>query len=279
MTEYVAPANFPYVDLPDTSTPVYADDFANPIVESLLELAGAGGRVPALETSVAALGSGATYTDENARDAIGAAFAAGTHTGITVTVNDGADSISLATSSASLPVYGPADLGWLTWSIDPAVASSSSAPNGAGIMALTRVKLPTAATVTSICLYVATAGATLTSGQCFAGLFDSTGARVGVTADLSTVVDVHRLQGARPDLPVRGGGRVVLGGAALQRDDGAAVLPGRVQPGHQHRADRGDGPVRGLRIAQTTTPSSITPASIVITSAGANTVSFMVGLK
>jgi hypothetical protein len=279
MTEYVAPANFPYVDLPDTSTPVYADDFANPIVETLLELAGAGGRVPALETSVAALGSGATYTDENARDAIGAAFAAGTHTGITVTVNDGADSISLATSSASLPVYGPADLGWLTWSIDPAVASSSSAPNGAGIMALTRVKLPTAATVTSICLYVATAGATLTSGQCFAALYDSTGARVGVTADLSTAWTSTGSKEHALTSPY----------AAAAGSYWVALLYNGTTGPLFSRAASSLATNTGLTAAtarfgvygssQTTTPSSITPASIVITSAGANTVSFMVGLK
>jgi hypothetical protein len=42
---------------------------------------------------------GATYTDEQAQDAVAAMFAAGTHTNITVTYNDAANSISLAGSA------------------------------------------------------------------------------------------------------------------------------------------------------------------------------------
>src|SRR5262245_44775365 len=39
---------------------------------------------------------GAAYTDEQAQDAAAAAFAAGTHTAVTVTYNDAANSLSLA---------------------------------------------------------------------------------------------------------------------------------------------------------------------------------------
>ncbi len=44
-------------------------------------------------------GSGTAYTNEDAQDAIAAAFAAGTHTGITITYNDAANSFDFAVSS------------------------------------------------------------------------------------------------------------------------------------------------------------------------------------
>lgn len=44
---------------------------------------------------------GEGYSDEKARDAVGAALVAGTHSGITVDVNDAANSISLALANTS----------------------------------------------------------------------------------------------------------------------------------------------------------------------------------
>jgi lysophospholipase L1-like esterase len=53
-------------------------------------------------TKLAGVAAGATaYLDENAQDAVAAAFAAGSHTNVTVTYNDAANSISLAASGAT----------------------------------------------------------------------------------------------------------------------------------------------------------------------------------
>jgi hypothetical protein len=56
MADYVAPDFYPYKDLPDTSTPVYSDDFANPLVAAMLDLAATGGRVPSIEAELDTLG-------------------------------------------------------------------------------------------------------------------------------------------------------------------------------------------------------------------------------
>ena len=90
--------------------------------------------------------------------------------------------IARAAIQAVNSYYG-SDHGFLTWSIDAAFASSSSLPT-AGVVNLVRVRVPHAATVTSVGLHVATAGATLTG--CFAGLYNASGTRLGLTVDQST---------------------------------------------------------------------------------------------
>jgi hypothetical protein len=79
-----------------------------------------------------------------------------------------------------------ADVGWLTWTHDPAVPSSNSVPSS-GVLQLARLHLPTAQTITNIILEVVTGGTNLVSGQCFAVLFSATGAKKGITADQSAV--------------------------------------------------------------------------------------------
>jgi hypothetical protein len=66
MPDYLAPANYPYRDLPDTSTPVLADDFANPLVAAMLDVAGPGGRLSTLEAAGGGSGSGGTTTTSTA---------------------------------------------------------------------------------------------------------------------------------------------------------------------------------------------------------------------
>lgn len=81
-----------------------------------------------------------------------------------------------------------ADHGLLTWLADPALCQNSQTPaSGAGVLQLVRLHLPVAATVSSVCLYVSTAGSGLTSGQCWAGLYSTAGALLSaVSADQST---------------------------------------------------------------------------------------------
>lgn len=56
---------------------------------------------------------------------------------------------------------------------------------GAGNVIMTRVDLPKDATITNLIIAFVTAGSGLTAGQNFAGLYDSTGTRIGITADQS----------------------------------------------------------------------------------------------
>ena len=66
------------------------------------------------------------------------------------------------------------------------VATANSILPAAGTLYLCRVHVPVAASVTNILAAITNAGDGLTSGQCFAGLWNaSSGALVGATADQS----------------------------------------------------------------------------------------------
>ncbi len=84
--------------------------------------------------------------------------------------------------------FPPSFHGWLAWAFDPI---HSAVPNGGfnganGTLYCVGLCLPKRSTVTNVVMRVKTAGATLTSGQNFAGLWDSAGNLVGATADQST---------------------------------------------------------------------------------------------
>lgn len=82
-------------------------------------------------------------------------------------------------------VVAARDAGLQGWSGDPATMVGSLQTT-AGVLHLMEIRLRSG-TVTNLYIRVTTAGATLTTGQNLLGLFDSTGTRVGVTADQSTV--------------------------------------------------------------------------------------------
>jgi peptidoglycan/xylan/chitin deacetylase (PgdA/CDA1 family) len=83
--------------------------------------------------------------------------------------------------------WAASDNGLIAWAYDPALAGvNSSLPNAQGTMQVVKLHNPTQVTVTNIILAISTAGATLTSGQNFATLYNSTGALVGTTADQAT---------------------------------------------------------------------------------------------
>jgi hypothetical protein len=82
--------------------------------------------------------------------------------------------------------WTPGDQAYAAWSFDPALPLGSSlVPTGT--LNLTRLAIRTARTLNSITVQSTAAGVTLTAGQNFAGLYDSTGARVALTADQSAV--------------------------------------------------------------------------------------------
>lgn len=82
------------------------------------------------------------------------------------------------------PEYTPADYGYQAWTYDPARVGSTTTLVTAGVLNVLRMKLMVAGSITKIFIYVNAAGATI--ANCFAGLYDSTGARVALTADQSS---------------------------------------------------------------------------------------------
>lgn len=71
------------------------------------------------------------------------------------------------------------------WNMDPALCTAGSGTTLAAVT-LIRVNLRYPQSVTNVLAYVTTGGGTLTSGQNFAGLYNSSGTRVAATADQST---------------------------------------------------------------------------------------------
>jgi hypothetical protein len=82
-------------------------------------------------------------------------------------------------------LWTPAASGFAAWSEDPALCYIGAPAFTAGILVLRAVLVPLATTITNVVVNVTNAGAGLTTGQNFAGLWQG-GARLGVTADQST---------------------------------------------------------------------------------------------
>lgn len=76
----------------------------------------------------------------------------------------------------------PADQNLIAWSMDP-FNNSVAQVLTSGLLEMVRVHIPEDTTVTNIILGITTAGSGLTAGQNFAGLYDSAGTRLGVSAD------------------------------------------------------------------------------------------------
>lgn len=81
--------------------------------------------------------------------------------------------------------WKPSDHGLLGWTQDPA-GCSTVATLSAGTIYLSKVVLRKAATVSSIWIALTSAGSGLTAGQNLAGLYDSSGNRLAVSADQSS---------------------------------------------------------------------------------------------
>jgi hypothetical protein len=84
---------------------------------------------------------------------------------------------------------GPSELGFAAWTYNPLLLINT--PTGvalptAGVVFLWKMTVAAAVSVTNIRVNMITAGATLTTGQNFAGLIDSTGAKIATTGDMTT---------------------------------------------------------------------------------------------
>jgi hypothetical protein len=89
-----------------------------------------------------------------------------------------------------IPVAGdyeftPADYGLKAWVGDPGkLAGGIQVPGG--IVRLLKVKIPKAITIANVVVYIKGASMALTSGQNFVALYDTSGNRVGVSADMTS---------------------------------------------------------------------------------------------
>jgi hypothetical protein len=80
----------------------------------------------------------------------------------------------------------PSDLNLLWWTFDPAASSASvGVLTTAGTVYLTEFFNRTAQTLSGLLYHVGAQGSVLTSGQCFAGIYDSTGTLRATTSDQS----------------------------------------------------------------------------------------------
>lgn len=136
-------------------------------------------------------GGGLTYTS--------GVLAVGAGSGITVNADDVALASSVAgtgltytsgvlASNASQGDWRPEDHSLAAWTYDPVIASTGSALTS-GTIYLVGLQLRVAATVTSIYWHNNSAG-TVTSGQNFVGLYNSSGTRLGQSSIAGTTVSV-----------------------------------------------------------------------------------------
>ena len=114
----------------------------------------------------------------------------GTQAAGQVVRSDGTNAALAALQHGDLPsldnAWWPGDQNLIAWNFDPAEAGGNSAP-ALGVIQLAAVILRTAKTITNVLLGLAVVGTTLTSGQNFAGLYNSSGTQVGVTVDQTAV--------------------------------------------------------------------------------------------
>lgn len=77
---------------------------------------------------------------------------------------------------------GPADQDLIAWAFDPATNMVGTAITS-GTVNWSKVWIRQPATITNVCISMSATGTALVAGQNFAGLYNSGGVRVGVTAD------------------------------------------------------------------------------------------------
>jgi hypothetical protein len=83
--------------------------------------------------------------------------------------------------------WAPEDHGYISWSFEPIACNSSGTAPAAGTLQMTRLHIPVATTISNLHVFVqSVSGVSLTSGECFAALFTSSGTWLASTADQST---------------------------------------------------------------------------------------------
>lgn len=158
------------------------------------------------------------------------------------------------------------DSALLAWAFDPTIATQTFTTT-AGVLYLTRVVLTSQQTITNGLIGLTTAGGTLTSGQNFLALYNSSGTRIAVSADQTTAFATAGLITAAWTSPVSNAaagiyyvGVLCNGGTAITVASGTTLKPGNVSLGN---AGLTTATSRYLTSgsAQTVTPSSVTLGS------------------
>lgn len=92
-----------------------------------------------------------------------------------------------AISNLANGLWNPGDMGYTQWSYDPGMINLLTGVNPAsGTVRMVRLpRLPQSATINSVSFFIGSAAITPTAGQCFAGVYNSSGLRLGQSADIS----------------------------------------------------------------------------------------------
>lgn len=99
-------------------------------------------------------------------------------------------------SDTNLSTFNQTDQNLLAWTQDPATAASGFTLS-TGVVYLSKIKITSRSTVVSNILYgVTTLGSALTAGQCFVGLYNSSGTLLVSSADQSGVMNTTGLKTA-----------------------------------------------------------------------------------
>jgi hypothetical protein len=164
--------------------------------------------------------------------------------------------------------YSPADYGLLAWVGDPGYIAGVIPPT-TGIVHLLKVKVPAATTINNIVIQLS-GSSTLTAGQNFAAAFDTSGTRLGITADQSSSWATTGSKVCALTAPAAVSPPYFY--VALLFNGSSVANMGRFATSTQF--NNANLPLTGLRFAQyssglTAMPSSITMASIAIDATGA----------
>lgn len=100
--------------------------------------------------------------------------------------------------------------GYLGMSYDPAYFGAAQSQLVTGFAQTTRIALPRPVLIGHVVTYVQVAGSGLTASQCFAGVYDSAGNLVGLSGDLSGVLNSTGLKSIA--VTAQGGRSLVQGG-------------------------------------------------------------------
>jgi hypothetical protein len=125
-------------------------------------------------------------------------------------------------------VPAPYHHGMFGWSIDPITLSDATGLTS-GRVFLTAIPLSVTASITKVWLLTAgSVGTARTSGQCFVGLYDSAGTRLGVSADTSTTTTAtytaYGINISGGPITVTGGPGVIVYAAVLMNYTGTFTL-------------------------------------------------------
>lgn len=98
--------------------------------------------------------------------------------------------LNLALRNLASAGMQPNDHGWITWTGDPQTCGASDAQTSGSVRMIKLPVMPQTYTLASIKYFIAAVAVTPVAGQNFAGVYDSGGTRLAVSADVTADVTV-----------------------------------------------------------------------------------------